>query len=249
MLPGPRAADHVERTDGLTAPFLASDYIDRRERPSTDHRVTTPPVLGVISILSAGFLLGLRHATDPDHVIAVTTIVSRKQSLRSASTVGAAWGIGHTLTILVVGGAIVLFRLTIPARVEMALEMGVAAMLIALGIMTLRGTPRSTAERSRPLLVGIVHGLAGSAAVGLLVATLIDSAVTAIAYLLVFGLGSITGMIAMTAAIALPSMFAARRVAGASRYLRLASGGLSIAFGAFLVQRIGFAGGLFTSGW
>lgn len=206
-------------------------------------------MLAFISVLSAGFLLGLRHATDPDHVIAVTTIVSRKQSLRSASTVGAAWGLGHTLTILVVGGAIVLFRLTIPARVEMALEMGVAAMLIALGIVTLSNAPRPMADSSRPLLVGIVHGLAGSAAVGLLVATLIDSAFTAIAYLLVFGLGSITGMIAMTALIAVPSVFAARRLTGAGRYLRVASGGLSIAFGAFLVQRIGFAGGLFTGGW
>jgi high-affinity nickel-transport protein len=198
------------------------------------------------SILIAGFVLGLRHATDPDHVVAVTTIVSRRQSLRSASLVGTAWGVGHTLTILVVGGAIVLFKLTIPPRVELALEMGVAVMLIVLGIANLSGAREPADSRTRPLLVGVVHGLAGSAAVGLLVLTLIDSAAIAMAYLMIFGLGTILGMMLMTVAIAVPSLFAVSRMASAGRYLRVASGAMSIAFGVFLAHHIGFDGGLFT---
>jgi high-affinity nickel-transport protein len=199
-----------------------------------------------LSILVAGLLLGLRHATDPDHVVAVTTIVSRRQTLRSAGLVGTAWGIGHTLTILVVGGTIVLFKLTIPARVELALEMGVAVMLIVLGVANVAGAREPSDSRTRPLLVGVVHGLAGSAAVGLLVLTLIDSAVLAMAYLLIFGFGTIIGMMLMTLAIALPSLVAVRRMANAGRYLRLASGAMSIAFGVFLAHHIGFDGGLFT---
>ena len=203
-------------------------------------------MLTSISILIAGFVLGLRHATDPDHVVAVTTIVSRRQSLRSASLVGTAWGIGHTLTILVVGGAIVLFKLTIPPRVELALEMGVAVMLIVLGIANLSGAREPGDSRTRPLLVGVVHGLAGSAAVGLLVLTLIDSAAIAMAYLVIFGIGTILGMMLMTAAIAIPSLFAVNRMASAGRYLRVASGAVSIVFGVFLAHHIGFDGGLFT---
>ena len=198
------------------------------------------------SVLVAGLLLGLRHATDPDHVVAVTTIVSRRQSLRSAGLVGTAWGIGHTLMILIVGGAIVLFKVTIPPRVELALEMGVAVMLIVLGIANISGERTATDSRARPLIVGMVHGLAGSAAVGLLVLTLIDSAALAMAYLVVFGVGTIIGMMLMTVAIALPSLFAVHRMANAGRYLRVASGAVSIAFGVMLAHHIGFDGGLFT---
>lgn len=199
-----------------------------------------------LSVLAAGLLLGLRHATDPDHVIAVTTIVSRRKSLRSAGLVGTAWGLGHTLTILVVGGAIVLFKLTIPQRVELALEMGVAVMLIVLGIANIRSKHEPSENRARPVLVGVVHGLAGSAAVSLLVLTLIDSAALAMAYLVIFGVGTIVGMMLMTLAIAVPSLFAMNRMASAGRYLRVASGALSIAFGVFLAHHIGFDNGLFT---
>ncbi len=199
-----------------------------------------------LTVLLAGLLLGLRHATDPDHVVAVTTIVSRRHSLRSAGLVGTAWGIGHTLTILVVGGAIILFKLTVPTRVELALEMGVAVMLVVLGVANMSSAHEPKDSRTRPLLVGVVHGLAGSAAVSLLVLTLIDSAALAMAYLLIFGVGTILGMMLMTVAIAVPSLFAMHRMANAGRYLRLASGALSIAFGVFLAHHIGFDNGLFT---
>ena len=193
-----------------------------------------------------GFVLGLRHAMDPDHVVAVTTVVSRRQSLRSAGLVGTAWGVGHTLTILLVGGAIVVLGLTIPPRVELALEMGVAVMLVVLGVANLTGGRERGDCHTRPLVVGVVHGLAGSAAVGLLVVTVIDTAAAAIAYLLVFGGGTILGMAVMTVAIAVPSLFALNRIANAGRYVRAASGAASIAFGMFLAHHVGFDAGLFT---
>src|SRR5581483_8734612 len=96
-------------------------------------------MLSSISILLLGFVLGMRHATDPDHVVAVTTIVSDQPSLHRASLIGALWGIGHSVTILLVGGAIVIFRLTVPPRLGLALEFTVAVMLIVLGTINLSG--------------------------------------------------------------------------------------------------------------
>ncbi len=104
----------------------------------------------------------MRHATDPDHVVAVTTIVSDERSLWRASAVGAVWGVGHSITILAVGGAIVVFRLVIPPRLGLLLEFCVAVMLILLGMLTLSGRRVGSATNmARPLVVGIVHGLAG----------------------------------------------------------------------------------------
>src|SRR5712692_3026262 len=188
-------------------------------------------MISLLSIIALGFFLGMRHATDPDHVIAVTTIVARNRNLKHAALIGAFWGVGHTLTILVVGGAIILFSWVIPARVGLSMELSVGLMLILLGFMNLGGilhwvtntiapqsglqgtihshahshgdyvhthphghdpeehshqpeqTPLNWLDRhfggvgiyqiARPLVVGIVHGLAGSAAVALLVLTTI----------------------------------------------------------------------------
>jgi len=96
-------------------------------------------MIGLLTIVAIGFFLGMRHATDPDHVIAVSTIVSREHSVKRSALIGAAWGIGHTLTILAVGGAIVLFRITLPPRVGLAMELAVAVMLIVLGVKNLGG--------------------------------------------------------------------------------------------------------------
>src|SRR4051794_6314332 len=144
----------------------------------------------LFAILALGFFLGMRHATDSDHVIAVTTIVSRARSARAALWVGALWGLGHSATILTVGGAIVLFGWVIPPRVGLSMEMSVAVMLIVLGAINLSGAlthinqiahRHQHAEEDesparhvhvggplRPLIIGVVHGLAGSAAVALL---------------------------------------------------------------------------------
>lgn len=204
-------------------------------------------MLSVVSILLLGFLLGMRHATDPDHVVAVTTIVSDERSLRRASWIGAVWGLGHSITILAVGGAIVLFRLVIPPRLGLALEFSVAVMLIVLGVWTLSGRRVGSAgNMARPLLVGIVHGLAGSAFVALLVLAAVPGAALQLLYLGLFATGTIGGMALITIAVALPSAITAHRFVSVQRYLRVASGMASVAFGLVLVQR-GVSNGLFDA--
>jgi len=195
------------------------------------------------------FLLGMRHATDPDHIVAVTTIVSRERSLWKASGIGALWGIGHTLTIFVVGGAIIIFKLAFSARVGLSMEFTVAIMLIVLGLLNLFGVQSTPGVLTsmRPLFVGVIHGLAGSAAATLLILPLIDDPRWAIVYLVVFGVGTILGMALITLSIAAPSVFAATRVQNMQRWLRTASGTVSLVFGLYLAHKIGFVDGLFTS--
>ncbi|MEO5815111.1 MAG: high-affinity nickel-transport family protein [Gemmatimonadaceae bacterium] len=206
----------------------------------------------LLSVTLLGFLLGMRHATDPDHVVAVTTIVSQQRSLGKAARTGVLWGIGHTATIILVGGAIIVLKVqlsAIPPRVGLSLEFAVAVMLVVLGLLTLAGGERRVADSTaRPLTVGFVHGLAGSAAVATLPqVALIPNPGWALAYLGVFGVGTIVGMLLITASIAAPSLLAVHKFAGLNRTLRIASGVASIAFGLFLAHRIGFVDGLFTS--
>jgi high-affinity nickel permease len=258
-----------------------------------------------LAILAIGFFLGMRHATDPDHVIAVSTIVSRERFIAKAAFIGVLWGLGHTLTILAVGAAIILFGLAIPVRVGLTMEFCVGLMLILLGVVNLTGAmkwmsekfspahppvtgehahlhqhdanlhfhwhshgqasehhagslaPPQSLERSfaglgryqalRPLFVGVVHGLAGSAAVALLVLSAIRDPKWAVLYLLVFGVGTIAGMMLITGIIALPFSFAGYRFAWLNRSLVTGSGILSLAFGLFVCYQIGFVDGLFTA--
>jgi hypothetical protein len=194
-------------------------------------------------------LLGMRHATDPDHIVAVTTIVTRERSLAKAAGIGAVWGLGHTITLLLVGGAIIAFKVGFNARLGLSMELCVAIMLIVLGVLNLfdvrtkSGSPAS----SRPFLVGVVHGLAGSAAAALLIVPLIDDPRWAALYLVTFGLGTIVGMTIVTISIAAPSLLAATHTPNLQRSLRVASGAVSLVFGLYLAQKIGFAEGLFTS--
>ena len=195
-----------------------------------------------------GALLGLRHATDADHVVAVTTIVTRERSLARAARLGALWGVGHTATLLALGGAIVAFRLVIPPRVGLALEFGVALMLIGLGYSNLRrATEPAPVSIARPLLVGLVHGLAGSAAVALLVLATIRETAGAIAYLLMFGLGTILGMVLVTVLLAAPTLYAQSRVTRLQTGVRWAAGALSIVVGVVLARELIVEGGLFSA--
>ena len=206
----------------------------------------------LLSVLVLGFLLGMRHATDPDHIVAVTTIVSQQRSLARAARTGVLWGIGHTATIFLVGGAIIVLKVQldgIPPRIGLSLEFAVAVMLVVLGLLTLAGGERRVVDSpARPITVGFVHGLAGSAAVATLPqVALIPDPRWAAGYLAVFGVGNIAGMLLITVSIAAPSLFATRRFVGMNRTLRIASGVVSIAFGLFLAHRIGFVDGLFTA--
>ena len=200
-----------------------------------------------LTAIALGALLGLRHATDADHVVAVTAIVSRERSLGRAAKIGALWGIGHTLTLLVVGGAIVAFRLVIPPRIGLGLEFGVALMLIALGFSNLRARDDAPRAAVRPFLVGLVHGLAGSAAVALLVLATIRGTFEALVYLFVFGLGTIAGMMAVTMLLAAPVRYAGARVTRFQSGIRFAAGALSITFGLLLARKLIVDGGLFSA--
>ena len=194
-------------------------------------------------------LLGMRHATDPDHIVAVTTIVTRERSVAKAAGIGAVWGIGHTITLLIVGGAIIGFKVAVNARLGLSLELCVAIMLIVLGLLNLFNVRAKTSNISatRPFLVGVVHGLAGSAGAALLIVPLIDDPRWAAIYLLTFGLGTIVGMALITLTIAFPSLLAAAHLPSFQRSLRLASGAVSLVFGLYLAHKIGFRDGLFTS--
>src|SRR3954470_7015497 len=166
----------------------------------------------LLSALAIGLLLRLRHATDSDHVVAVSAIASSEQSVFRALRIGAAWGVGHSVTLMLVGGSIVLFRLTIPPRLGLTFEFLVALMLVALGVMTLTG--RQIADASsvrRPVVVGLVHGLAGSAFVALLVLAAIPGWASQLAYLALFSIGTVAGMSAITTSIAVPASVAGRR--------------------------------------
>jgi high-affinity nickel-transport protein len=264
-----------------------------------------------LPVLALGFFLGMRHATDPDHVIAVSTIVARHRSTRGAALIGAVWGLGHTLTIVLVGGAIILFRWVIPPRIGLSMELAVGVLLIVLGIVNVAAffravppaappsdpagptgghapahvhshahshgdyvhahphghapethphapgaTPLGWLDRrlgalrpyqlARPLVIGIVHGLAGSAAVALLVLTTIQGAGLSLLYLALFGLGTIAGMMLITMAIGVPFVLTGHRFGRLNHGLRLASGVVSLAFGLFLAYEIGIVNGLFS---
>ncbi len=229
-----------------------------------------------VGIVLLGLFLGMRHSTDPDHVVAVSTIASKERSVRQGAMIGVLWGVGHTFTIFVVGSAIILFGLAIPPRVGLSMEFSVALMLILLGVLNLTGAIRWLSERFapagrgtgngvegsvdrlmrrygawqvfRPLVIGLVHGLAGSAAVALLVLSTIRSPLWAIAYLLVFGMGTVVGMMLMTSAMAIPVAITGKHFAAAGRYLAPVSGIVSTAFGLFLAYQIGFVDGLFRAG-
>ncbi len=224
------------------------------------------PVNGLLTMLALGFFLGARHATDPDHVIAVSTIVARHRAITDAALIGAIWGVGHTLTLLVVGGGIVLFGWVIPRHIGLSLEFAVAVMLVALGIANLSNLREVVHPRAadhtplawldsrlgglaryqliRPLAVGVIHGLAGSATVGLLVLTTIREPSWSLLYLFLFGSGTVVGMMLITVAISWP--FASRPSPRFAGGLRLASGLISVGFGCFLAYRVGVTDGLFT---
>ena len=256
-----------------------------------------------LGIALLGLALGMRHATDPDHVVAVTTIVAGERRIAAASTIGLVWGLGHTLTVLAVGAAIILLKISIPARLGLAMEFAVAIVLILLGVsaalqilaslttriraaflkrdaklivhshvhrhgehahahphvhsdgFSLSGHDHLAAATAfavrRPFFrafgVGLVHGLAGSAAIALLVLGAIPDPRWAVTYLIIFGLGTMLGMVLITTAIGLPYAFAAQRTARTHRVVAIGSGLLSFGFGLVLAYQIGIVDGLFRA--
>ena len=223
--------------------------------------------------LTLGFVLGLRHALDPDHLVAVSTIVSEHKSIKRSSLVGTFWGLGHTASLLGIGIIILLLRASIPAHFEPWMEAPVAAMLIVLGVSATwrafreRGWQVHTHTHShedraphthvhlhaheqhdhkhrlfrtgrKPFLVGLVHGVAGSAALTLAVLTTIPSVALGLLYITVFGIGSIGGMLLMSAMIGLPFAVTARRFSVVNGGIRLFAGVFSVLFGLMLAWNL-----------
>jgi sulfite exporter TauE/SafE len=226
----------------------------------------------MLATLGLGFVLGLKHATEADHLAAVSTIVSERRSIWQAAGVGVLWGVGHTASLLVAGVFVVGLGIAIPERVADILELLVALMIVFLGMRLLRahihshrhgGEPHThvhfhnerhihsvttthAAEHGdlsgwRPLLVGVVHGLAGSAALTLLVLSTVvrhGSAFVGLAYLAVFGIGSIGGMLLMSSIISLPFSLGLRFFQRTLLPLRLLTGIFSTCFGVWYALKI-----------
>lgn len=218
------------------------------------------------AVLLLGFLIGLRHALDADHLAAVSAIVSDRKSLLSSSVVGGLWGIGHTISLFVVGAFVVFLKISISESLEGYFEAAVGVMLFFLGVNVLRKVVLShrlhlhthehnghvhnhphvhEAEESeeshhrlgpRSLVVGMVHGLAGSAGLMLLILPTIASPYTAMIFIVIFGVGSILGMVVMSFLMGLPLYLTEGRYSMVNNALKVAAGLFSLVWGAMLVH-------------
>ena len=223
----------------------------------------------MISIFALGFVMGVRHAFEADHLAAMATLATRSQGTRAGLVQGAVWGLGHTITLLLVGGTCLVVGAAVPEAWATRLELVVGFMLLALGVDTLwrmrrarvhahvhehgdghahwhvhrhpaaahedpaehaHDHPRRTFP-GRALAVGLIHGLAGSAALFLLTLQTVGSFWPGLAYIALFGLGSILGMAGLSAVIAVPMRAAARRVARVQGTLEAVVGLATIAIG------------------
>ncbi|WP_391117775.1 sulfite exporter TauE/SafE family protein [Psychrobacillus sp. L3] len=212
----------------------------------------------LFSILSIGFLLGIKHAIEPDHVIAVSTIASKSKKLWQSTLAGVFWGIGHTATLLVVGLILIVMKNEISDRMSMSLEFVVGIMLVYLGIMNIINF-RKKKQHTHPHMeqssnkmsylksttIGLVHGLAGSAAMVLLTMTIVNSVWEAAVYILVFGAGTILGMLFFTTLLGIPFVFSSKKY-NVNRILALSAGGISLVFGIYYMYNLGVTEGLFS---
>ncbi len=199
--------------------------------------------MSLIAAAMLGFGLGARHAFEADHIAAVCTIVSKDGSLSHAAKSGALWGMGHSAVIVLAGGALVATGLSVPGPLAFAFDIAVAVMLIGLGISTIRAVRRERDPRHvpaggrsarRPLLVGLVHGASGTAALTLLVASTFHVRFEALLFIFLFGVASIAGMSMAAMLLAWPLRKAAVRAPTFALGLRHVAGVASIVIGAFV---------------
>lgn len=219
------------------------------------------PVLEIITSSGFGSLLGMRHALEPDHLAAVSTLVSRERSSVKAAFLGVCWGLGHTLALLMVGVALVMLRAEMPASVSDAFEFTVAVMLVGLGLRAILQAGAQGANgpthvhrhgrvvhthagmaghvhigtwtlARRPLAVGAIHGLAGSGALTALVLTTLPTTAARLSYMALFGLGSTLSMAALSGLLGWPLARLGTHHA-VVRGVTLLVGCLSIALGVF----------------
>ncbi len=226
------------------------------------------------SILLIGLFIGMRHALEADHVAAVASLVSGRQSFAHTIRQGSVWGLGHTITLFVFGSVVIFMDAVMPEHLAMGLEMAVGVMLVLLGADVLRrvirdrvhfhahrhadgnkhfhahshtGEPRARHDSSRhehphprgfplrALLVGLMHGMAGSAAVILLALQTVGSPLQGMLYILVFGIGSMLGMALLSVVISIPMLMSARRLSWAHNVFQVLVGLLTIGLGLMVV--------------
>jgi high-affinity nickel-transport protein len=220
--------------------------------------------VSVDSLVALGFVLGVRHATDADHLAAISTIVTERRSVLSSMLVGAWWGFGHTLALLVAGVGVLLLRYQMTDRMAHGLELCVGLMLVFLGANVLRTVVRRSASHTddrssaaphshgdvrleaRPLVVGMVHGLAGSAPLLLLTLTVMSSPLAAFSYIAVFGVGSMVGMSIMSLLVSVPARLTVKHFARTHLALRGLAGSFSVGLGLFIVYENGGLSRLFA---
>lgn len=223
----------------------------------------------LFSLLGFGFLLGIRHAFEADHIAAVSAIISKYNSIKKSTLIGAFWGFGHSISLLVVGLVILLLKISIPQKIALSFEFIVGIMLFILGINTILTIKKNRVHLHRhnhdgiehihfhshkltklhyhkhlslhkSLFIGIIHGLAGSAALTLLVLTTIKSFWVGLIYILIFGIGSITGMMLISSIISLPFTLMPSKFEKIQKIMRISIGLTSTIIGFIIIYNIGF---------
>jgi len=207
---------------------------------------------GLALTLLFGLLLGMKHATEPDHIVAVSTIASRTNKLSLSSLAGVFWGIGHTLTLLVVGMIVISLKQHIPEIVVTWMEMAVGMMIIVLAVASFRATWRMNEHQPlriqhlhmKSMLIGVVHGMAGSAGMVLLALTTVETSWQAFALIVAFGLGTVIGMMIFTTLLGLPFLFARPKQTLYRALVQVVSI-FSLVYGVYYMYEIGREGGMF----
>lgn len=218
---------------------------------------------GLLSILGLGFILGIKHAIEPDHIIAISTVASQSNKMWKSSLTGVFWGIGHTITLFIVGLVVILMKGQIPEVWAMSLEFLVGIMLVHFGISAivsfknsgvhahgepLHQHPRSHMYKGIPygksLLMGFIHGLAGSAAMIVLTLSTVNSVWEGILYILIFGVGTIIGMLCFTTILGIPFVIGSNKIRLNKGFSQI-TGVISTVFGIYYMYNLGVTEGLF----
>ncbi|WP_226035400.1 urease accessory protein UreH [Aquibacillus saliphilus] len=205
-----------------------------------------------LSVLFLGFILGIKHSLEPDHVIAVSTIASKSKKLWQSTLAGVYWGIGHTITLFIIGIIFILLKGEFSTIWAMSLEFLVGIMLVYLGISSMffyksyvdqqqGGDKRSTLKS---MFIGLVHGLAGSAAMILLTMSSVSTVWEGSLFILLFGVGTIIGMLGFTTILGIPFVISKGKL-GVNRFLTKSAGAVSFLFGVYYIYNLGITEGLF----
>ncbi|MEH7500679.1 sulfite exporter TauE/SafE family protein [Neobacillus drentensis] len=214
----------------------------------------------LLSILLLGFLLGIKHAIEPDHVIAVSTIASESKNLKRSIFAGVYWGIGHTATLFIVGMFLIVAKNTITDTIALSLEFIVGIMLVSLGLNSILAfmkhrhhhphshdiqiDRKKSRTHFKSFLIGLIHGLAGSAAMVLLTMSTVSTAWQGALYILIFGCGTVVGMLSFSTIIGIPFVLTSGKQV--NRYLNNLAGIISILFGIYYMYNLGVNEGLFS---